>query len=63
MMINYLSSGRLTLHDDLNYGRKTKLPDVRHARRNERRIRTNLSERSAETHNYVQSYLCDFRLF
>jgi len=53
MMINYLSSGRLTLHDDLNYGRKTKLPDVRHARRNERRIRTNLSERNAETHNYV----------
>lgn len=29
MMINYLGSlGRLTLHDDLNYGRKTKLPDV-----------------------------------
>lgn len=29
MMINYLGSpGRLTLHDDLNYGRKTKLPDA-----------------------------------
>lgn len=34
MMINYLGSpGRLTLHDDLNYGRKTKLPDARRARR------------------------------
>lgn len=62
MMINYLGSpGRLTLHDDLNYGRKTKLPDARRARRNERRIRTNLSERSAETHN--QSHSHDFRLF
>jgi len=30
MMINYLGSpGRLTLHDDLNYGRETKLPDAR----------------------------------
>lgn len=46
MMINYLGSpGRLTLHDDLNYGRKTKLPDARRARRNERRIRINLPER------------------
>lgn len=30
MMINYLGSpGRLTLHDDLNYDRTTKLPDAR----------------------------------
>jgi len=30
MMINYLGSpGRLTLHDDLNYDRETKLPDAR----------------------------------
>lgn len=56
MMINYLGSpGRLTLHDDLNYGRKTKLPDARRARRNERRIRANLSERSAEMHNHAQN--------
>lgn len=54
MMINYLGSpGRLTLHDDLNYGRKTKLPDARRARRNERRIRVNLSEESAEMHNHA----------
>lgn len=63
MMINYLGSpGRLTLHDDLNYGHKTKLPDARRARRNERRIRTNLSERSAETRNHVQSHLYGFRI-
>ena len=56
MMINYLGSpGRLTLHDDLNYGRKTKLPDARRARRNERRIRANLSERSAEMHNHARA--------
>lgn len=59
MMINYLGSpGRLTLHDDLNYGRKTKLPDARRARRNERRIRINLSKRRAETHNHVRSHSC-----
>lgn len=57
MMINYLGSpGRLTLHDDLNYDRKTKLPDARRARRNERRIRANLSERRAETHNHARSH-------
>jgi hypothetical protein len=55
MMINYLGGpGRLTLHDDLNYGRKTKLPDAGPRARPPRktRIRNNLSVERAERRDH-----------
>jgi len=58
MMINYLGGpGRLTLHDDLNYGRKTKLPDAGRARARAKDAQRSVRRSSRARLSFLLSFL------